>query len=445
MLTQLSLKNFKGWKDSKIVELAPITVFFGSNSSGKTSLIQSLLLLKQSAASSARSRVLHTGDEKSLIDLGTPSDLIYGHSRENVLEIGFGWKLPLELELQGTRTSQLTFDVEIGLAPDGQPFVQSFNYLFDAQQVGMYKRPNDDKYDFWQENINKIKRRPGRVWPLPAPSRFYGFPDEVTNYFQDAHWTADLSLALEQELARIHYVGPLREYPKRSYLWAGMRPENVGSRGELSVPALLAARLEGRKISRMRTKRARYRDLDRVIADWLLQMGMIESFRVEEIAKGRKDYEVRVRRTASSPEVLITDVGVGVSQILPVLVQCYYAQPHETVIFEQPEIHLHPRVQAEMADVIIDAMLTGNVQFIIESHSEHFLRRLQRRVAEADLVTNEQVALYKCDVDQGHSVVERLVVDEYGNITNWPKDFFGDEMGDLAAMALAGINRRKKR
>jgi predicted ATPase len=444
MITHLSLKNFKGWKDTKSVDLAPITVFFGSNSSGKTSLIQSLLLLKQSAASSARSRVLHTGDEKSLIDLGTPSDLIYGHSRENILEIGIGWTLPSELELQGTSTSQLAFDVEIGLAEDGQPFVQSFNYLFDEQQVGMTKRPSDDKYDFWMEKI-KIKRRPGRVWPLPAPSRFYGFPDELTNYFQDAHWTADLSLALEQELARIHYVGPLREYPKRSYLWAGMRPENVGSRGELSVPALLAARMEGRKIGRMRKQRARYHSLERVIADWLLQAGMIESFRVEEIAKGRKDYEVRVRRTASSPEVLITDVGVGVSQILPVVVQCYYAQPNETVIFEQPEIHLHPRVQAEMADVIIDAMLTGNVQFIIESHSEHFLRRLQRRIAEAELVTNEQVALYKCDVDQGHSVVERLEVDEYGNITNWPKDFFGDEMGDLAAMALAGINRRRKR
>jgi predicted ATPase len=152
-----------------------------------------------------------------------------------------------------------------------------------------------------------------------------------------------------------------------------------------------------------------------------------------------------VKRTPGSAEVLITDVGFGVSQVLPVLVQSYYARPHSTVIFEQPEIHLHPRVQADLADVFIDAARYGQVQFIVESHSEHFLRRLQRRVAEATTITNDDVALYTCDVEAARSTIQELKVDDYGNITNWPKDFFGDEMGELAAMTLAGLKRQEAR
>jgi predicted ATPase len=128
-----------------------------------------------------------------------------------------------------------------------------------------------------------------------------------------------------------------------------------------------------------------------------------------------------------------------------VIVQSYYASPHSTVIFEQPEIHLHPRVQADLADLFVDVARARKVQFIVESHSEHFLRRLQRRVAEGELISNEEVALYTCDIDGGHSTIQELKVDEYGNIANWPKDFFGDEMGDLAAMTLAGLRRQEAR
>jgi hypothetical protein len=287
-----------------------------------------------------------------------------------------------------------------------------------------------------------LHRRPGRDRPLPAPVRFYGFPDEAANYFQDADWLRDLPLALEKQLERVQYVGPLRGYPKRSYLWAGDRPPNVGTAGEAAIPALLAARAEQRKIPRADPSGPDKAGLEEVIAQWLKTMGVIESFSVA--AKNRRDYEVRVKRTANSSAVLITDVGFGVSQLLPVLVQCYYAAPQSTVIFEQPEIHLHPKVAADLADVVIDAMKTCDVQFIIESHSEHFLQRLQRRIAEAK-VNDAQVALYACDVVDGESTIADLEIDQYGSIKKWPKDFFGDSMGDAAARSLAAIGRKKQK
>lgn len=130
--------------------------------------------------------------------------------------------------------------------------------------------------------------------------------------------------------------------------------------------------------------------------------------------------------------------------MLPVVVECFYASEGSTVIFEQPEIHLHPRVQAELADVLIEASARANVQFIVESHSEHFLRRIQRRVAD-ETITKDDVALYVCDTVEGRSRIDSLSVDELGNITNWPKDFYGDEVGDLVAMTDAAMKRRRKK
>lgn len=446
MLTRLLLRNFKGWESTGPIRLAPITVFFGSNSSGKTSLLQSILLLKQTAESLDRTRVLHPGDERTLVDLGTIPDLLFDHATDRRLGIELGWRLPEAIALpDGRRAQALDFEVEVGVDRDGQASVARMAYAMDAAgaRAAMIRR-DDGGYDL--ATVPEVLRRADRPGPLPAPIRFYGFPGEVANYFQGAGWLADLALALERRLDRVHYVGPLREYPKRSYLWAGEKPVNVWPRGELAVPALLAARREGRAIARDAGRgRGGQEPFEAVIARWLKRMGVIDDFSVRPIARGRKEYEVRVRQTRRSAEVLITDVGFGVSQLLPVLVQSYYAAPDSTVIFEQPEIHLHPRVQADLADVLVDAYRRCRVQFVVESHSEHFLRRLQRRVAEAERIRHDEVALYTCEVEGGRSTIHALEVDEFGNIANWPRDFFGDEMGDLAAMTLAGLKRQEAR
>lgn len=115
-----------------------------------------------------------------------------------------------------------------------------------------------------------------------------------------------------------------------------------------------------------------------------------------------------------------------------------------TLMLEQPEIHLHPFVQAGLADVFIDVIKTRDIQIILESHSEHLLRRLQRRIAE-DRITPADAALYFVATQQGASVIDPLQLDLYGNISNWPHQFFGDELGELAAMTEAAMLRQASR
>lgn len=216
----------------------------------------------------------------------------------------------------------------------------------------------------------------------------------------------------------------------------------MSSNGDGAVNALLAA--SDRKISGGFKQTAR--PFQQVIAEWLKRLGLLDSFVARKIAQNRKDYEVRVRTKGSSKDVDLTDVGFGISQVLPVVVESFYVPPHSTVIIEQPELHLHPRVQSELADLFIAAIQAREkgedrrIQFIVESHSEHFLQRLQRRIAEKTL-TPQDIALYFCEPSPQGSILRELKVNLFGDIDDWPDDFFGDPMTDISARMNAAADR----
>lgn len=457
MLSEVRIQNFKGWRDTGPIRLAPITVFFGANSSGKSSLQQFLLMLKQTAASSDRSRVLHTGDGGTPVDLGEFEELIHHHDTSLPLTFSMTWEQQRDMRVQDSLGNSpsvsgraLTFSAEVVQADPGTGRLRvrrmGYGLAGDTRlAVSMEQRPTRPRdYDLRFEGFAEVRNK-GRAWPLPAPTRFYGFPEEAVRYFQNTEFLPDFSLALERQLGAIYYLGPLRQEPARWYVWSGGTPEHVGWRGELAVEAILAA--QERRFNFKR--RGALVGLDEALAQWLQQLGLIESFDLAPIAEGRRHREVRVRTAGSRDTVLVTDVGFGVSQVLPVLVQCLYAEPGSTLIFEQPELHLHPRVQMELADVLIEAAFvvrenaeTRGVQLIVESHSEHLLRRLQRRIAEERL-RPEDVALYFCDAANGEGTISELEVDLFGNIVNWPRDFFGDQMADVAEQSRARIRRQR--
>lgn len=437
------MKNFKAWKDTGEIRLAPITVFFGGNSAGKTSLLQFLLMLKQTAESSDRRRVLNPGDSYTAVELGTFQDLIFEHDLRRKLEFHLSWSVPKPLSFVDPvrdieyRGDVVDFNANI-FSQDEMQFVESFEYGLQMQGVNtssvrFARIGNKPEYKL-TTGAYSLKRIQGRAWPLPPPTRFYGFPEEVQAYYQNAAFTNDLVLALEQQFKRLMYLGPLRDFPKRNYPWAGDAPEHVGNDGDGAIEALLAG--VNRKISRGVNKKAY--PFQEVVAGWLKRLGLLESFKAARIAKNRKEYEVRVRTPNSAKEVDLPDVGFGISQVLPVVVESFYVAPHSTVIIEQPELHLHPRVQAELADLFVEAIHSREngsdraVQFIIESHSEHFLQRLQRRIAEQELVP-EDVAIYFCEAGAEGSTLRELRVNLLGEIDGWPENFFGDPMADLYA------------
>jgi predicted ATPase len=454
MLTSLRIENFKSWRDTGEIRLAPLTVIFGANSSGKSSLGHLLLALKQTALSTDRRRALHLGDEGSLIDLGTFQDCIHNHDLRKTLGFQLGWKLPRALEISdpvGGRVysgDSLFLSAKISAGPADQPVGDFLSYklMDDGQLVlGVDLQQAADRNFQLVTKEYALERNPGRPRPSDAPEKFYRISDQTRAGYKNADFLADLALEAESALGGIHYLGPLRDHPKRLYQWSGDSPEDVGQRGELTIPAILAAEARGRRLSPGYWKRQK--GFAELIAYWLKEIGIIHDFSVKQIAKGRKEFEVLVKTHGSGSEAKITDVGFGVSQVLPVLVQAFYALPHSTIWMEQPEIHLHPQVQAELADVFISAIYAREngtpraTQLILESHSEHFLNRLQRRIAEG-AVNVEDVAIYFATAEADSSRLEALRVNAYGEIENWPENFFGDEMGELAAFTAAAMQRK---
>ncbi len=445
MFKQISMTNFKSWRETGPVRMAPLTGFFGANSSGKSSLLQMLLLLKQTAESNDRNLVLNTGSiQTGYVNLGTAHEITFGDATEMSLSVV--WTLnskpelaiPVPDEPRNLIIDNLAFETEIH-AETKNVHVKSVRYWQEENFSVAMDRKGNNRYTIRVYVHDREPRRPShRPRVLMRAEKCYGFSDEALLYYQDTSYLRSLEFAFERQFQNLHYLGPLREYPQREYRWGGERPTNVGLKGERAISALLAARSEKVYGGYRKSKGNR---LETRIAQWLVDLDLASSFRVEPIDDSTL-YRVLLKRTDSSPETLITDMGIGVSQVLPVLVLCYYVPEGSTIILEQPELHLHPSVQAGLADVFIDVIKNRHVQILLESHSEHLLRRLQRRIAE-EALSPDDTALYFCELRNGESLLRPLQIDMFGDIHNWPDDFFGDLLGEVVAAFDAGLERKQ--
>lgn len=454
MLKSIHIKNFKAWKDTGEVRLAPLTVIFGANSAGKSSIGHLIQALKQTSESTDRFRSLHLGDQNSAIDLGTFEDCIHKHDLSASLEFALRWELNKGLTVddktQNLKVSKNELYLRSVIKADekSQPRTKSILYSFgdrDKPDIEIKYKNGEGNFDLTSPTGYDFKRTQGRVWPLEAPEKFYRISEKSLAKYQNAAFLTDFALATEEMLSNVYFLGPLRENPKRIYGWAGNNPPDVGSKGEQTIQAILAADADGRQLNKgSKSRRVLFQEF---IAGWLKDMGVIHSFSVKPVVEGRKEYEVLIQTHPRSSEVKLTDVGFGVSQVLPALVEAFYAPIGSTVWMEQPEIHLHPQVQAELADAFACAIKAGengkprNVQLIVESHSEHFLNRLQLIIAKGKL-TPEDVAIYFCESSSSGAVLKELEVDLFGEIKNWPENFFGDQMADIAGRTLEALRRK---
>ena len=430
MITHIRMKNFKSWKDSGEVKLAPLTGFFGTNSSGKSSLLQMLLLLKQTIG---REEVLFFGDENSLVNLGSFREVIHNHEPDTLLELNLGCKPkePCHIYIYEWKPDRV----------EGE-FPKLINHFtFNMSSSGGSIGPLDYHCIGPDGNWNVEWKPPGRVYVDGDETGSY----RVKNCYGMSDDSGDISLfelasAFEELFANVYPLGPTRVQPKRTYHWEGTHPESIGQSGEDMIASLLYARVD--------QKTTPYEGKDVLIEErisaWLREMGLAHSFSIKRTStQADRDYDVLIQKGPDSAKVTLADMGYGLAQFLPVLVHCYYAAEGSTLILEQPGMHLHPKVQSQLADLLIEVVTERKLQILVESHSEHLLNRLQRRIAE-EKISVDKTALYFCRNDEGVSNIKRLEIDEFGNIANWPKNFFGNEMGDLFAMTKAQRERQKR-
>jgi predicted ATPase len=249
----------------------------------------------------------------------------------------------------------------------------------------------------------------------------------------------------------VKYLGPLRDEPKPLYpLVAAADPTDVGLRGEMT-----AAVLDLHKNQKIRyipssafkpdamEKTMTVRSLEAAVVDWLHYLGVAEGAR--SIDLGKLGHGLKVRLSDGGPEHDLTHVGVGVSQVLPILVMCLLARPDTTLIFEQPELHLHPRVQTRLADFFLSIILRGK-QCLIETHSEYLISRLRYRAAaekdENRVTPNLQI--YFVEKKDGNSLFREIKVNDYGAIIDWPEGFFDQSQREAEDILRAAMEKKQE-
>ena len=455
MLTGLRIENFKAWREADL-SFGKVTGFFGPNSAGKSSLLQFLLLLKQTKNATDRGLVLDFGGPQDLANLGTFNDVVHRHDEDRHLQWQLDWTLPKALRINDSTSvrpgplfqgDSLRVQCSVGLEDERLrrlKLAYHFNDVVFKLQPGV---DSPDEFDLAAEGGSfeflRTRGRPSK----PRLTKTHLFPNEVKSNYQNSDFLGDFELEYENLMDSLYYLGPLRVYPQRQYHWSGASPSDVGPGGERTMDAMLAATRDGlRRRLQPAGRGVRRKPFQQVIAHWLKELGLIHDFNLEDIAEGTSLYRAMVTTPGSRVPTALTDVGFGVSQVLPALVLLYYVPEGSTVLMEQPEIHLHPAVQSGLADVMLNVATVRNVQIVVESHSEHLMRRLQRRVAERQVagvdVSSEDVRLYFVSSHQGGARASDLCLNEWGEIENWPDNFFGDEMGEITATTRASLQRR---
>ena len=182
--------------------------------------------------------------------------------------------------------------------------------------------------------------------------------------------------------------------------------------------------------------------LSDVITKWLVYLGVASDIKTND--KGKIGHELKITNDIEGMPQDLTHVGVGVSQILPILVMCLLSNKGDSIILEQPELHLHPKVQSRLADFFVSINALGK-QCILETHSEYLINRLRYLVAKTeDSSIAEDTIIYFVEKKEGCSNYRKVIINPYGVIERWPDGFF-DESEDLASMIVkAGIEKKRR-
>jgi predicted ATPase len=244
----------------------------------------------------------------------------------------------------------------------------------------------------------------------------------------------------------IYYLGPLREEPKPLYPYSGNNDSfDLGRKGEYTANVLF---LHGEKKNifplpnRKEDKKSEIKTID-AIKQWLAHIGIANDIKAE-LGSG---ITLKIKTPGSSKWDDLTNVGVGASQVIPIVVMCLTARKGTTLVFEQPELHLHPKMQTRLAEFFM-AIADSGVQCIIETHSEHFINAMRLDIASDDLGKEKMLdksIIYFVEKVQNATMFREIKINDLGIIPIWPKDFFDEGVNQTDRIILASSRKRAQK
>ncbi|MDM5139582.1 DUF3696 domain-containing protein [Aeromonas hydrophila] len=466
MIKEYSIENFKSFKSKQSMRMAPITLIYGPNSSGKSSIIQSLISIKNTTESDSSIGALKTSGP--LIELGGFESVVHGHDIEN--EISFEMKYFQVTSIDSTnedsyilgrkqeRHLKLSFAYGSTANKKSSSYLSKYFFEVSSSGVSQFKLDlvnffekekirllssldNLSKFKFsdskaLNEYLDYVKRRIKRQYPKVLADQLCKIEHRA---LQDGHIIIDRNKCfpsnintdetfitnvlanslvedIKEKMRSIYYLGPLRCYPSKISISSSEESSYVGKDGQDTIRML-------------------YNNNSNILE-------AINSY----FKKFQIPYEISIHNLGNSMSgnvlymlledlrthvpVTASDVGFGIGQLLPIIVQGL-TEKNRVICVEQPEIHLHPVLQGHLGDYFIDSSMNHENQWIIETHSESLMLRLQRRIREG-LIKNTDVSVLYVNAKNNGAEVKELRLDKDGDfIDSWPNGFFEERFNDV--------------
>jgi predicted ATPase len=384
MIHRLTFQNYKPFKEQQELDLKPLTILIGKNSSGKSAVAKLPVLIEGSLKGEYQQPIL-LFDKR--IDHGAEfKDLIFERNRLGRLELGM-------------INDNESLDVIIGAGTGTK----------DLPQILEWK-------------LSKSINHKGTITKKDFNSSFKGFQLKSN----------DPKEQIESLVFSVDYFGPFRIQPDRD-----LRLENLSPITQVGFPKNNAYQLL------IQDSLTTEQTLIQKVSDWYKRN--FEGWGVRVNGDIAPIYHVELTRNIGPTNINIVDAGQGMSQALPLVVRALMPTEKDTlIVMEQPELHLHPAAHGDLAELFVNSLTEGSKRYLIETHSQNFVLRLRRLIAQGTLKPND-LALYFVDFDEesGTSNLKPIKVDELGEVDFWPEKIFNESLDEVLAIRRAQKNKQK--
>lgn len=420
------LVNFRSIRDSGELRLRPLTLLVGPNEAGKSSVLQALALLKQSAETAAAGLPLR--EDGRLVELGSFRQFIYLHetSRPLTYQLGLGsagpsaapirYEIDYSYSVRAKRVYLRRF--EMG-APGGVPWL-SVRADSNGKVVHAETSEPADAEEV-PRILGRIERSGALFQVVPAWERWgeaAGRP--ITECAQSPDYyraTGAGTTALVRFLTGLAYLGPDRASVPVVLPITGELCSDVGARGENA-----AAMLHAHRYADDAAPGVRY------VAERLERLGVGRHLRVVPIEEHL--YEITIEDLQTGLVMALGEAGRATRQLFPLLVQAYLAGRDATLLLEEPEAHLHPRLHNELADLLVETARRGR-RLLVETYSAPLLSRLQQCVREGTLAPDD-LGIYYVQKRDGDTQFSEVTVAADGTLRDGPADLWsGDPLVEV--------------
>ncbi|MFT4757704.1 MAG: putative ATPase [Vicingaceae bacterium] len=443
MIKKLSLDNFKAFQKMEELEIRNLTVVVGRNSCGKSSLMQSLLLLKQTLDSQNNSALCLEGKYLKFSNL---KELSFGLPAVNSAKIGYELFLSdeknessgkIKLSFKNKKNGELynpqVSEYKVEVNKDDEIICHSFLKMSKSIAKSRFKRFIEH---FIKNNgeLSEAKVLFNKFVPDRVQLSFKKTSTEGNEVIKDFNIPlsiymdkeTELNSMLIRELKDLRYLSPIRAMPERAYVHYSQDVSSLNEDGSNSAHILWAKREHKVKWKQKSLK------LSDAVNRCIDTIGLSQEISPDKV--GDIIYKVGIKESTSDSNVSLADVGFGYSQVIPIILLGLLNDKKNLMLIEQPEIHLHPSSAANLADLFL-GFVEDDRRFIIETHSQEFINKLRLRVIQNPDLKKKINIVFVEQINGESSNIKQFEIDEKGMFPEWP-DGFIDESEKLAKEIL---------